>query len=111
MHSNYSVIDVAKSCILESPIQGHDSVSNISGEQAPGLINILPEDVVLEIFKLANAETVASALSSVNVQWKKVADGFYKEMFSPAFAARAFGKTDLTTHLALGHLALKKNDL
>ena len=101
MHSIYSVMECIKSYLYESPIHGNDPVSKASGETAPGLINILPEDLVLEIFKLVNAETVASALSSINVQWKKTADGFYKEKFSSAFAALAFGKVDLTTHFGI----------
>jgi len=101
MQSICSVMECIKNYLYESPMQGHDSVSNTDGEQAPGLINLLPEELVLTIFE--NAKTSLPAFASVNKFWKQITvkDEFYIRMFSPAFATRAFGKTDLTTHFEI----------
>jgi F-box associated protein len=96
---------------LESSVQGNDLVllgslrtGNPVSEEAPHppcLINNLPEDLILKIFE--NSKTDLPALASVNRLWKQITSKgeFYTAMFTPAFAALAFGKVDLKTHFGM----------
>lgn len=71
------------------------------GSQNPGSINTLPEEIILTIFE--NCKTALPSLASVNHSWKQMTGtkAFYTTMFSPAFAAFCFGKTDLKTYFAM----------
>lgn len=71
------------------------------GSQNPGLINTFPEEIILTIFE--NCKTALPALASVNRLWKQMTGtkAFYTAMFSPAFAALCFGKTDLKAYFGM----------